>query len=81
MALLTIIRLSDESTGMCPCGCGEPAFPYTVEDEDYKSRGGYVDAAPKCAKTFLVDAGLLPDEDEEIPGFNDGIPEDAGGTL
>lgn len=60
-----IIQCSDESTGDCPCGCGEAAFPFTVEGVE----SGYVDAAPNCAKTFLVDAGLLPDEDEELEGL------------
>jgi len=57
-----IIQLSNESDGECPCGCGEDAYMFTVEGVE----SGYVDAAPKCARTFLVDAGLLPDEDELI---------------
>jgi hypothetical protein len=43
-----ILKLSDESTGECTCGCGKDAFPFTFEGAD-----GYVDAAPECAEEAL----------------------------
>jgi hypothetical protein len=43
--------LDDEPTGDCPCGCGEVAFPFSVEGLD-----GYVDAAPPCAPKLALDA-------------------------
>ncbi len=53
--MVNIIKLSDESTGECPCGCGRDAYPYATET----AGSGYVDAAPECALAHLVSAGLL----------------------
>lgn len=53
--------LGYESTGDCPCGCGEAALPYKVPGYQ-----GYFDAAPACAASiaedFLEDAN--PEEEE-----------------
>jgi len=43
-------RLSNESTGECPCGCGDAAYPYEV-----KGIEGYFDAAPRCAAAISLD--------------------------
>jgi hypothetical protein len=43
-------RLSDEPTGECPCGCGEVAYPYAIDDTE-----GYIDAAPGCAARLAED--------------------------
>jgi len=51
MSDFKIIRLSNETTNDCPCGCGDDAYMYTTESLD-----GYVDAAPACARTAIEDA-------------------------
>ena len=45
-------RLSDEPTGMCPCGCDRTAYAYTVPG----LAGGYIDAAPECAERLALGA-------------------------
>lgn len=39
------LMLDNDCTGDCPCGCGEPAFPWRHPLDDH----GYFDAAPSCA--------------------------------
>jgi len=51
LPVLQIQRLDNEPTGDCPCGCGEAAYPYSVEGLD-----GYVDSAPECVQTLALDA-------------------------
>jgi len=42
---LPLVRLSPETSGDCPCGCGDAAFAFGMDGFD-----GYVDAAPACAQ-------------------------------
>lgn len=48
---VTPVRLSDEPSGDCVTGCGEPAFAYGCAELD-----GYVDACRGCAVMVLTDA-------------------------
>lgn len=56
MSDFKIIRLSNESTNDCPCGCGNPAYMYTTDGLD-----GYVDAASQCARE-AIEAALKEQE-------------------
>lgn len=47
---MTPEQIDDDSTGECPCGCGEAAYPFAVDGIE-----GYFDAAPACADALALD--------------------------
>jgi len=44
------VQLDSRSTGECPCGCGERAYPYAIPGDEE----GYFDASAACADDMLL---------------------------